>query len=188
MIKVLLIASLFAALVSCSSKSKKDADIKDQNVKTQQDKGEMISGGTTLGVNEDKEIIVQDKVQLNEHMRQLGAAIKSKQDELYGSKRFSSRGLYGKLEMCVQKVNKKNKGGDGASHFTLAAREIVVPDQELGQIEAGKFGYDERGQLVALDEAKLRDKIRDLEDKKRRLYQKEEELFAEMSRCEAQLD
>lgn len=184
MIKILLVLSLFA-VVSCSSKSKKDADIKDQDIKTAQDKGEMISGGTTLGVNEDKELMVQDKVQLNEHLRQLGAAIKSKQDELYGSKRFSTRGLYGKLEKCVAKVNKKNKGGAAT---TLAAREIIVPDQELGQIEAGKFGYDEKGNLVALDDAKLRDKIRDLEDKKRRLYQKEEELLAEMNRCEAQLE
>lgn len=183
MIKILLVLSLFA-VVSCSSKSKKDADIKDQDIKTAQDKGEMISGGTTLGVNEDKELMVQDKVQLNEHLRQLGAAIKSKQDELYGSKRFSTRGLYGKLEKCVAKANKKNKG----AATTLAAREIIVPDQELGQIEAGKFGYDEKGNLVALDDAKLRDKIRDLEDKKRRLYQKEEELLAEMNRCEAQLE
>jgi hypothetical protein len=187
MIKILLVLSLFA-VVSCSSKSKKDADIKDQDVKTAQDKGEMISGGTTIGVNDDKEIMVQDKVDLTEHMRQLGAAIKSKQDDLYGSKRFSTRGLYGKLEKCVAQVNKKSKGGDGASHCTLAAREIVVPDQELGQIEAGKFGYDEKGRLVALDDAKLRDKIRDLEDKKRKLYQKEEELLAEMNRCEAQLE
>lgn len=185
--KLLLVLSLFA-VVSCASKSAKDADIKDQDIKTQRDKGEMVSQGTTLGVNEDKEVVVQDKVELTEHLRQLAASVKQKQDELYGSKRFGTRGLYGKLEKCVATVNKKNKGGDGAAHFTLAARDIVVPDKELGQIEAGKFGYDESGKLVAVDEAKLRDKVRDLEDKKRRLYQKEEELLAEMNRCESQLD
>lgn len=185
--KILLLVSLLA-VVSCSSKSKKDADIKAQDIKTEQEKGEMISGGTTLGVNEDKDIMVQDKVELTEHLRTLTASVKHKQDELYGSKRFGTRGLYGKLEKCVAQVNKKSKGGDGASHFTLAAREIIIQDQELGQLEAGKFGYDEKGKLVALDEAKLRDKIRDLEDKRRRLYQKEEELLAEMNRCEAQLE
>lgn len=172
--KIILIAMMIS-LAACSSKSKKDADIKDQDIRSQLEKSEAIDGTTTLGVNEDKDIILQDKVQLSEHLRQLVAEVKHKQDEMYGSKRFGSRGLYGRLEKCVTK-NKTQP---------LVPREILVKDKELGQLEAGKFGYDEKGRLVALDEVKLRDKIRDLEDKKRRLYEKEEELLSELSRCEA---
>ncbi|MBX3041064.1 MAG: hypothetical protein KF789_10200 [Bdellovibrionaceae bacterium] len=168
-------------IAGCSSKSPKDADIKDQSIQTARDKSEMVSGGTVLGVNDDKDVIVQEKVQLTEHLRQLVTTIRHKQDELYGSQRFGTRGLYGKLEKCVAKASKK----EGVAHKVLAAREIIMPEQELGNLEAGKFGYDEKGNLVALDEVKLRDKIRDLESKKRKLYEKEEELLAEMSRCEA---
>ena len=39
--------------------------------------------------------------------------------------------------------------------------------------------------MVALEEQKLRDKIRDMEDKKNRLYAQEEELLSEINNCEA---
>lgn len=168
-------------IVGCASKSPKDADIKEQDLQTARDRSEMVSGGVALGVNGDKDIVVQEKVQMTEHLRQLVTTLKHKQDELYGSQRFGTRGLYGKLEKCVAKTSKRDK----ADYKVLAAREIVVSEKELGALEAEKFGYDEKGDLVALDEVKLRDKIRDLEAKKRKLYEKEEELLAEMSRCEA---
>lgn len=179
----LILPMIVLLVAGCASKSAKDAEIKDQSIQTAREKSETVSDGVVLGVGEDKDVIVQDKVELTDHLRQLVATIKYKQDELYGSKRFGTRGLYGKLEKCVAKAAKK----DGSASNTLAAREILVPDQELGSLEAGKFGYDEKGNLVALDEVKLRDKIRDLESKKRKLYEKEEELLAEMSRCEARL-
>ncbi len=181
--KILVLISIIA-MASCASKSPKDADIKDQNITSARDKSELVSANTIVGVNEEKDIVVQEKVDLNEHLRQVATQIKQKQDELYGSKRFSTRGIYGKLERCVASVNKKSGATNPAP---LVARGIVILDQELGDLEAGKFGYDERGRLVALDEVKLRDKIRDLEDKKRRLYEKEEELLSELSRCEARL-
>lgn len=180
-----LFPGILVFVVACASKSPKEADIKDQEIKTNHEKSEMISVGSIVGVNEEKEIVVQDKIQMTDHLRLLVTTIKHKQDELYGSKRFGTRGLYGKLERCVARANRQNKEQTIA---VLAARDIVVPEQELGDLEAGRFGRDEKDNIVAVDEVKLRDKIKDLEGKKRKLYEKEEELLAEMGRCEARLN
>lgn len=179
--KLILIFVLSVSSVSCSLKSKKDSDIKDQDIKTTLDKSVSVSNSVSIGVNEDKDVLVQEKVELNEYLRQLASSVRQKQDELYGSQRFSTRGLYGKLERCLKDVSQKT----GSSTKPLVARSLVIPDRELGSIEAGKFGFDEGGKMVALDSSKLRDKIRELEEQRKKLNEKEEELIAEINRCES---
>lgn len=160
--------------VGCSSKSKKDADIKAQEISTNVDKGEKITEKETVGVNKDEEVIVQKKTKLTDYLKDIAFQVRKKQDELYGSRRFNTRGLYSRYETCMAAKKQKPK----------VARQMVLKDDELGQIEADKFGYDEKGEMVALQEQKLRDKIRDMEDKKNRLYAQEEELTAELTSCE----
>jgi len=162
-------------LFSCSSKSKKDADIKDQQISTKIEKAEPLNQSESLGVNKDEEVIVQKKTNLVDYLKNVSFQVRRKQDELYGSRKFNTRGLFGRYEECL--VGKKQK--------PKVARQMVLKDDELGQIEAGKFGYDEKGQMVALEEQKLRDKIRDMEDKKNRLYAQEEELLSEINTCES---
>lgn len=162
-------------LISCSSKSKKDADIKAQDISTQIEKAEVLNQSEMVGVNKAEEVVVQKKTNLIDYLKDLSFQVRRKQDELYGSRRFNTRGLFGRYEECL--VNKKQK--------PKVARQMVLKDSELGQIEADKFGYDEKGQMVALEEQKLRDKIRDMEDKKNRLYAQEEELLSEINNCEA---
>jgi hypothetical protein len=170
---------LIVALISvcgCSSKSKKDADIKAQEITTTVEKSEAINQKETLGVNKDEEVIIQKKTKLTDYLKDVSYQVRKKQDELYGSRRFGTRGIYGRYEECMAKKKQKPK----------VARAMVLKDEELGQIEADKFGYDEKGQMVALEEQKLRDKIRDMEDKKNRLFAQEEELLSEINTCEAE--
>jgi hypothetical protein len=177
MSKNILVAVIFVLagfLFSCSSKSKKDADIKSQEISTKIEKAEPLSQNESLGVNKDEDVIIQKKTNLVDYLKNVSFQVRRKQDELYGSRRFNTRGLFGRYEECL--VGKKQK--------PKVARQMVLKDEELGQIEAGKFGYDEKGQMVALEEQKLRDKIRDMEDKKNRLYAQEEELLAEINACE----
>ena len=173
---LILILSLLGVIASCSSKSKKDADIKAQDISTQVDKAESLSQTESVGVNKDEEVIIQKKTKLADYLKDISYQVRKKQDELYGSRRFDTRGLFGRYESCVATKSQKPK----------VARQMVLKDEEIGQIEAGKFGYDEKGQMVVLEEKKLRDKIRDMEDKKNRLYAQEEELLAELSSCEAE--
>jgi hypothetical protein len=171
---ILALCALILA-VGCSSKTKKDADIKSQEIATTIDKSEAMNQKETIGVNKDEEVIVQKKTKLTDYLKDISYQVRKKQDELYGSRRFNTRGIYGRYEACMMGRKEKPK----------VARQMVLKDDELGQIEADKFGYDEKGQMVALEEQKLRDKIRDMEDKKNRLYAQEEELLGEMNTCEA---
>ncbi|MEY4616164.1 MAG: hypothetical protein RJB66_1124 [Pseudomonadota bacterium] len=174
MIKNVLVALTCLIFVSCSSKEKKDADIKAQDLKTSVERAELLSSKETLGVNKDEEVIVQKKTKLVDYLKEVSYEVRKKQDELYGSRRFNTRGLFGRYEECMSQKKQKPK----------IARQMVLKDQELGQINADKFGYDEKGQLVAVEEQKLRDKIRDMEDKKNRLFAQEEELLTEVRTCE----
>lgn len=172
--KLILLISFGFIIFGCSSKSKKDADIKAQELTSKVDKAEMLNQSESIGVNKDEEVIVQKKTKLVDYLKDISYQVRKKQDELYGSRRFNTRGLYGRYEACVAGKKQKPK----------IARQMVLKDDELGQLEAGKFGYDEKGEMVALEEQKLRDKIRDMEDKKNRLYAQEEELLAEVNACE----
>lgn len=161
----------------CSSKAKKDADIKAQNLEASKiEKVEMLSEKESLGVNKSEEVVVQKKTNLVEYLKNTSYQVKRKQDELYGSRRFNTRGLFGRYEECLASHKQKPK----------VARQMILKDDELGQIEADKFGYDEKGEMVALEEQKLRDKIRDMEDKRNKLYAQEVELLSEISSCEKQ--
>lgn len=162
-------------LFSCSSKTKKDADIKAQEITTQMDKVEALSPTESLGVNKSEDVVVQKKTNLVEYLKSISFQVRRKQDELYGSRRFNTRGMFGRYEECLK----------GKKQQPKVARQMVLKENELGQIEADKFGYDEKGQMIAVEEQKLRDKIRDMEDKKNRLYAQEEELLAEINNCES---
>lgn len=175
--KNLILIPLFSiVIISCSSKEKKDADIKAQDISTTVTRAEVINSKEALGVNKDEEVIVQKKTKLADYLKDISYEVRKKQDELYGSRRFNTRGLYGRYEECMATKKQKPK----------LARQIIVKDQELGQVNADKFGYDEQGQMVALEEQKLRDKIRDMEDKKNRLFAQEEELLGEIRACEGE--
>ena len=173
--RLLLSLTIFLSLVTaCSSKDKKDEDIKAQEVSTVLNRAETINNKETLGTNKDEEVIVQKKTKIVDYLKEVSYQVRKKQDELYGSRRFNTRGLYGRYEECMAAKKQKPK----------IARQMVLKDQELGQISADKVGYDEKGQLIALEEQKLREKVRDMEEKKNRLYGQEEELLAELKACE----
>ncbi|MFP5518903.1 MAG: hypothetical protein ACLGGX_03310 [Bdellovibrionia bacterium] len=177
---ILLVCSVLA-LSACSSKNK---TIKEKDIKTEFEKSESSGLSEAVVVNDDDdEIVVTKKTEMAEYIRQLSFVVKSKQDELYGSKKRGTRGLYGKLERCVEETAKK-KNLKPEALPVLVPRESIVTDEEYGYLEEGKFGRDEKGSLVALDEKKLRDHIRDLESKKNKLYEKEEQLILELRKCE----
>lgn len=162
-------------LFACSSKTKKDADIKGQEIAAPMDKVEPLSSTESLGVNTSEDMVVQKKTNLVEYLKNISFQVRRKQDELYGSRRYNTRGMFGRYEECL--VSKKQK--------SKVARQMVLKEDELGKIESDKFGYDEKGQMIAVEEQKLRDRIRDMEDKKNRLYAQEEELLAEINNCES---
>jgi hypothetical protein len=174
--KLILALSVIGMFAACSSKSKKDADIKAQEINTTIDKAEALNKSETIGVNKDEEVVVQKKTKLADYLKEVAYQVRKKQDELYGSRRFNTRGLYGRYEECMSRKKQKPK----------VARQMVMKDDEFGKLEADKFGYDEKGKMVAVEEQKLRDKIRDMEDKKNRLYAQEEELMTEINSCEAE--
>lgn len=180
--KIILLLASLSLMVGCSSKNK---TIKEKDIKTNYEKAEQSGLSEVVAVNDDKEVIVAKKTEMAEYIRQTTFLVRSKQDELYGSKKRGTRGLYGKLERCVQDMSKR-KGLTPEQMPVLVSRESISKDDEFGFLEESRFGRDEMGKIVAMEETKLRDKIRDLESQKNKLYEKEEELLLELRKCEIQ--
>lgn len=180
--KTMIVLISLLSLVGCSSKNK---TIKDKEIKTNYEKSEKSGLSEVVAANDDKEVVVAKKTEMAEYIRQTNFLVRSKQDELYGSKKRGTRGLYGKLERCVQDMSKR-KGLTPEQMPVLVARESIAKDEEFGFLEESRFGRDEMGQIVAMEETKLRDKIRSLEEQKNKLYEKEEELLLELRKCEIQ--
>lgn len=176
--KILLTIAVLV-LAACSSKNKA---MTDKNVISEKKKSEAVGERTIVGVDEDGKIVSQESVKLSEYLRSLHSQTKTKQDELFGSNRFGTRGLYGKLEDCVEKAQ-----GKGQNVQLSMQRELVIKDTKLGDIYDEKVGYDEKGELVALNESKLRDRIRELESYRDQLVEKENKLIREIKSCETKV-
>lgn len=170
---------LFLFLASCSSKNK---TLTDKDIVSEKKKSEAVAERSLVGVDEDGKIVSQESVKLSEYLRNLQSQTKSKQDELFGSNRFGTRGLYGRLEDCVHKA--QSQGQDVKIGME---RDLVIKDSKLGDIYDEKVGYDEKGELVALQESKLRDRIRQLEGYRDQLVDRENKMLREIKSCEAKV-
>lgn len=162
-------------MLGCAGK--KVDDFKDQEVKGALDKGQTYSQTGELGVNKDKVIIARDRVVLVEKLKQLNFEVKTLQDEVYGVDEYQSRGLFGDLEKCLRK--KKIKREDSAL-AKWNRKNFLTTRLDL---KKENVGYDEKGQLVGLDDKSLSVEMDRLENAKEELGKDRETLQIEIQKC-----
>jgi hypothetical protein len=169
--------AVFAAFLlaaSCANKNKAE------NLDTKLDGAEKISGGSRVGIK-NGEMVVQEKVELSERLRDLQNQVYSLQDKVYGSRKLDSKGLYGELRSCRSKLASRQYGGTGTLLWTEPMDRVTEKEEEL------KLGLDEGNNLVALKEEYLRDRVGRFTGYKTILEKREDDLTSSIEQCRVDL-
>ncbi len=58
-------------------------------------------------------MVVMDKVQVSDRLRDLQNSVYSLEDRVYGTRKLGSLGLYGELKSCKRKLASRQFGGSG---------------------------------------------------------------------------
>ena len=169
------LAACVFALAACSSNPHKA-----EKVDTSIDKGQKVSGDTTVGVKEGN-MVVQRKVEMAEELRTLQNDVYELEDRVYGSRKFGSLGLYGVLRDCRAQLSDKANGGTGKLQFTEPIDRVTDKEDEM------KVGLDEKDKLVGVSEEMLKDRIDRFRNYKKTLQKREDEYEEKVAICKTEL-
>lgn len=172
----LLVGGLFGGLVGCSSNPHKA-----EKIETKMERSEAVTGDENVGVNKDGNMVVQKKVQMNEELRRLQYEVYELEDRVYGNRKYGSKGLYGTLKGCREKVTSKENGGDGKLMWTEPIDRVTDKEDEF------QIGVDEQNKLVGVSEEFLKDRLGRFRNYKTILMKRQDEYEDKLSICKAEL-
>lgn len=172
-----IVICLFGALtlVACSHNPHKA-----EKLDTQLDGGQRVSGQQQVGLKSG-EMVVQDKTELRERLRDLQNEVYSLEDKVYGSRKLDTKGLYGDLRGCRSKLSSRQYGGSGTLVWAEPLDRVTDKEEDM------KLGLDEKNELVGLKEEYLRDRISRFLGYKKILQKRQDEFSESMEECRAQL-
>jgi hypothetical protein len=161
-----------AGLVGCKSNPHK-AEVLDTKT-TQED---VVASSERIGVNSTGEMVYQKKVLMAEEIRKLQEDVYDMEDKVYGTRRYGSKGLYGKYSDCLKRAKPENKAN---------LPKIDKLDRWSDKDEDIKIGIDsDKNKLASVTEEKLKDRISKFQEYRRVLQQKEDEYSENLKTCQA---
>ncbi len=153
---------------------------KAESVQTQLETPSVVSGTEKVGLK-NGEMVVLDKVQMAEKLRDLQNRVYSLEDQVYGTRKLGTLGLYGDLKSCLRKLSSKQYGGSGAMTWTEPLDRVTDKEDEL------KIGIDEKKELVGVSEEYLKDRIQRFNGYKIILLKRSDEFSERIETCTAEL-
>lgn len=174
-LKAVLLSISLVSLAACSSNPHKAEEIE-----TEMEKKNRVIGDTKVGVK-DGNMVVQRKALIAEELRDLQIEVFTLEDRVFGNSKYNSEGLYGLLKKCRLELSKKTNGGTGKLMWTEPMDRVTDKEEDL------KLGIDEKGDLVALEEEFLRDRMKRFKGYKRTLLKRRSEYQDKLEICEAEL-
>ena len=168
---------LVLALAACSTTHKDKSEVKE--IDTQLEKSQDVNG-ETLGVR-DNSIVIQKKRLLAEELRELQNYTYGLNDEVYGSRKYGSRGLYGVYVDCKADLNAKSLGGTGDLPYVEPAEKIIKEDSEIN------FGKDENDKLVSVTEEYISERIERFKKYRDKLEKRRAEYELKVRVCKTKL-
>ena len=162
-------------LASCSHNPNKA-----EKIETNLDHREKVSGSQSLGLKSG-EMVVQEKIEVTERLRDLQNQVQGLEDKVYGSRKFESKGLHGDLRSCRSKLSSRQYGGSGTLVWAEPLDRVTDKEEELS------LGLDESNQLVGVREEFLRDRLNRYLGYKKILQKREDEFTEGLEECKAQL-
>lgn len=162
-------------IVGCSSNPNKA-----EAINTQLQQSAPVSGEQKVGLREG-EMVVLDKAQVAEKLRDLQNSVYSLEDRVYGTRKLGSLGLYGELKSCQRKVASKQYGGDGNLTWTEPLDRLTDKEDDL------KLGLDEKKDLVAVSQEYLRTRLQRFAGYRQILQKRADDFEERIESCKAQL-
>lgn len=171
----LALMSLMVLIAACATKPNKA-----EKIETVMEKRETISGDTALGVK-DGNMVVQQKVMMNEEVRRLQNDVYELEDRVYGNRNYGSLGLYGVLKKCKMELGEKKNGGEGKLIWTEPLDRVSDKEEEF------KIGIDEKDKLVGISEEFLKDRIARFRGYRGVLEKRQDEYEEKLAICQTDL-
>lgn len=153
---------------------------KAEKIDTQMEQANTVSGTEQVGVKKG-EMVVQDKVQMSEKLRDLQNAVYSLEDRVYGTRKLGSLGMYGDLKSCQRKLASRQFGGNGTLLWTEPLDRVTDKEDEL------KMGLDEKKDLVGVSEEYLKDRYQRFLGYKMILQKRADEFQDKIEACKSDL-
>ncbi|MGE0526588.1 MAG: hypothetical protein AB7G93_15515 [Bdellovibrionales bacterium] len=165
----------FILLSGCKSRPHKA-----ENIETQLERAAQISGNQKVGLK-DGDMVVMDKVEMSEKLRDLQNEVYALEDRVYGTRKLGSLGLYGDLKACRRKMASRQFGGSGTLVWTEPLDRLTDKEDEL------KIGLDEKKELVGVSEEYLRDRLNRFRGYKLILQKRADEFTDRIASCKSEL-
>jgi hypothetical protein len=141
-----------------------------------------VSGSEKVGVNKDGNMVVMDKGAMSEKLRDLQNTVYGLEDQVYGTRKFNTQGLYGDLKNCLRKLSSKQYGGSGQLVWTEPLDRVTDKEEEL------KIGLDgDKKSLVGVSEEFLRDRIARFQGYKMILQKRHDEYADRIEECQGKV-
>jgi len=145
------------------------------NIKTE--KEDVISSGEKIGVDSSGDMVYQKKIMMAEEIRKLQDNVYDLEDKVYGTRRYGTKGLYGKYSDCLKQSKPENKA-------TLP--KIDKLDRWSDKDEDIKIGVDaDKDKLASVTQEKLKERMTKFQEYRRILQQKEDEYEDNLKTCQA---
>lgn len=170
-----LIVFALVVTVACSS-----SPYKAEKIETNMEKTMNMSGEKSIGIK-NGDLVYQKKVDMVEEVRRLEHEVYGLEDQVYGSRKFGSLGLYGVYKGCLRDVSEPKNGGTGKLSYIEPIDRVTDKEEEF------KYGFDEKEKLVGVSEEFLKDRIDRFKNHKKVLQKREDEYQEKLEICRASL-
>lgn len=154
---------------------------KAEKIDTTLDQSGKVTGSEKVGLNKDGEMVVEDKVQIAEKLRDMQNDVYSLEDKVYGTRKLGTLGMYGELKSCKRKLASKQYGGTGSMVWTEPLDRVTDKEEDL------QIGLDEEKDLVGVSKEFLKDRLKRFEGYKQILQKRSDEFQEKIDDCKNQL-
>ncbi len=166
---------LIFGLGACSSQSHKA-----QPLVTELAQPQAVGGSQTLGLKEG-DMVVMDKVQASEKLRELQNSVFEIEDRVYGTRKLGTLGLYGELKSCERKLASRQYGGNGTLLWAETLDRVTDKEEEL------KLGVDEKNNLVAINEEFLKNRLQRYQNYRTILQKRADQYEDQIEKCKLEV-
>lgn len=167
--------SLSFVFAGCSTNPNKA-----EPIQTQLEQPAPVTGEQKVGLKSG-EMVVLDKVQMAEKLRELQNSVYSLEDHVYGTRKLGSLGLYGELKTCKRKMASKQFGGPGTMLWTEPLDRVTDKEEDL------KLGLDEKKNVVGVSVEYLRDRLQRFQGYKTILQKRADEFEEKIETCNGEI-
>lgn len=169
--KKLFLSMAFLALAACSS------DPKTEVIDTQLEKKSEISDSQAVGMKKNsEELVYQKNSNVINELTKLEEDVYKLQDDVYGTKEYNSKGLFGKFLSCRKK--RAVKTGDLSR---IPDKSPVIEEDKM------RLGIDQKtGRAIGYTEETLQKRLDRFKSYKAVLYERQEELEQLIDKCEVE--